>query len=124
VNAVSPGPVWTPLIPATMPVRRWSPSARSRRPRAPPSPSSSRRRTSSREPGSSYINGESIRVTAGCRWSSAQRRLLTPSIVEVLRRSASPPGARRTAGHPSRRSIPGGVPVAPLDDGGLRKVPS
>ena len=27
VNAVAPGPIWTPLIPATMPDRRWRPSA-------------------------------------------------------------------------------------------------
>jgi NAD(P)-dependent dehydrogenase (short-subunit alcohol dehydrogenase family) len=28
VNAVAPGPIWTPLIPATMPRIAWPPSAR------------------------------------------------------------------------------------------------
>jgi NAD(P)-dependent dehydrogenase (short-subunit alcohol dehydrogenase family) len=66
VNAVSPGPVWTPLIPATMPVKKVvsfgeeSPTARAAQPveLAPAYVF-----LASQE--SSYINGESIRVTGG-----------------------------------------------------------
>jgi NAD(P)-dependent dehydrogenase (short-subunit alcohol dehydrogenase family) len=66
VNAVAPGPVWTPLIPATMPEEKVksfgeeSPVARAAQPveLAPPYVF-----LASQE--SSYINGETIRVTGG-----------------------------------------------------------
>jgi NAD(P)-dependent dehydrogenase (short-subunit alcohol dehydrogenase family) len=66
VNAVAPGPVWTPLIPATMPQEKVtsfgeeSPTARAAQPveLAPPYVF-----LASQE--SSYINGETIRVTGG-----------------------------------------------------------
>jgi NAD(P)-dependent dehydrogenase (short-subunit alcohol dehydrogenase family) len=66
VNAVAPGPVWTPLIPATMPMEKVvsfgeeSPTARAAQPveLAPAYVF-----LASQE--SSYINGETIRVTGG-----------------------------------------------------------
>jgi NAD(P)-dependent dehydrogenase (short-subunit alcohol dehydrogenase family) len=67
VNAVAPGPVWTPLIPATMPEDKVegfgegeSPTGRAAQPAelAPPYVF-----LASQE--SSYVNGETIRVTGG-----------------------------------------------------------
>jgi NAD(P)-dependent dehydrogenase (short-subunit alcohol dehydrogenase family) len=66
VNAVAPGPVWTPLIPATMPQAKVtsfgeeSPTGRAAQPAelAPPFVF-----LASQE--SSYVNGETIRVTGG-----------------------------------------------------------
>jgi NAD(P)-dependent dehydrogenase (short-subunit alcohol dehydrogenase family) len=66
VNAVAPGPVWTPLIPATMPQEKVtsfgeeSPTARAAQP-AELAPAYVL--LASQE--SSYINGETIRVTGG-----------------------------------------------------------
>ncbi len=66
VNAVAPGPVWTPLIPATMPQEKVtsfgveSPTARAAQP-AELAPAYVF--LASQE--SSYINGETIRVTGG-----------------------------------------------------------
>jgi NAD(P)-dependent dehydrogenase (short-subunit alcohol dehydrogenase family) len=66
VNAVAPGPVWTPLIPATMPQEKVtsfgeeSPTARAAQP-AELAPAYVM--LASQE--SSYINGETIRVTGG-----------------------------------------------------------
>jgi NAD(P)-dependent dehydrogenase (short-subunit alcohol dehydrogenase family) len=66
VNAVAPGPVWTPLIPATMPEAKVtsfgeeSPTARAAQPAELASPFVF---LASQE--SSYINGETIRVTGG-----------------------------------------------------------
>jgi NAD(P)-dependent dehydrogenase (short-subunit alcohol dehydrogenase family) len=66
VNAVAPGPVWTPLIPATMPQEKVtsfgveSPTARAAQP-AELAPAYVF--LASQE--SSYVNGETIRVTGG-----------------------------------------------------------
>ena len=66
VNAVAPGPIWTPLIPSTMPTEKPRNSARTRRSGAPGQPAELAPLyvfLASQE--SSYITGEVIGVTGG-----------------------------------------------------------
>ncbi len=66
VNCVAPGPVWTPLIPATLPedkVRRFGENTPEGRPGQPAELASSYVFLASDE--SSYINGATIEVTGG-----------------------------------------------------------
>ena len=70
VNAVAPGPIWTPLIPATMPVEKVEGSARTRRWAGPGSRPSSRPLYvffASQE--SSYVTGEILTVAGGAQAS-------------------------------------------------------
>jgi NAD(P)-dependent dehydrogenase (short-subunit alcohol dehydrogenase family) len=66
VNAVAPGPVWTPLIPATMPpdkVEGFGGESPQGRPAQPAELAPAYVFLASQE--SSYVNGETIRVTGG-----------------------------------------------------------
>jgi NAD(P)-dependent dehydrogenase (short-subunit alcohol dehydrogenase family) len=75
VNTVAPGPIWTPLIPATMPRSRSARSARRPPSAAPDSRWSSHRLTSSLPPRSPATSLVSASVSpAGCRCPDRCRR--------------------------------------------------
>jgi NAD(P)-dependent dehydrogenase (short-subunit alcohol dehydrogenase family) len=66
VNAVAPGPIWTPLIPATLPqdrVRDFGKQASMQRPGQPAELATAYVMLA--EPGSSYVSGATIAVTGG-----------------------------------------------------------
>jgi NAD(P)-dependent dehydrogenase (short-subunit alcohol dehydrogenase family) len=66
VNAVAPGPIWTPLIPATLPqdrVRDFGKQAPMQRPGQPAELATAYVMLA--EPGSSYVSGATIAVTGG-----------------------------------------------------------
>lgn len=66
VNSVAPGPVWTPLIPATLPedaVKKFGEQVPFKRPAQPAELASSYVMLA--EPGSSYVSGATIAVTGG-----------------------------------------------------------